>query len=192
MTAGTQDQPITELLGAIERGDLSAREPLFNAIYDHLRVLAHSHRRRWHGNQTLGTTAIIHEAFLKLSAPRGFGTRAHFFATASKAMRQILISYAEQQNAEKRGGDKLHLSIDDVSLSSNRSADDLLNLEALLQKLDAQDQRRAEIVECRLFGGMTIEETAKALDISPATVKREWRIAAAWLAEGLTEHTNES
>ncbi|MFK7913698.1 MAG: ECF-type sigma factor [Pseudomonadales bacterium] len=182
---GEQD-PITQWLAAVEGGDASAKEALFRAVYDHLRLLAHAQRRRWNGNNTMGTTALINEAYLKLATPRGFDTRAHFFATASKAMRQILVSYAEKQNAERRGGEKLHLSIDDVSLSSGRSADELLDIERLLLQLEADDPRRGMIVECRLFGGMTIAETAAALGVSPATVKREWRLCTAWLTQGLT------
>ena len=183
---GDQD-PITQWLAAVQSGDASAKEVLFRAVYDHLRLLAHAQRRRWNGNNTIGTTALISEAYLKLATPRGFDTRAHFFATASKAMRQILVSYAEQQNAARRGGEQLHVAIDDVSLSAGRSADELLDIERLLQELEADDPRRGMIVECRLFGGMTIAETAAALGISPATVKREWRLCTAWLTQGLTE-----
>lgn len=173
--------PITQWLQAVEAGDEEARARLFNAIYAHLRVLAKAQRRRWQGNETIGTTALINEAFLKLSVPNGFRTRSHFFATASKAMRQILVTYAEQQSAQKRGGDQLHVALEDVSVSSPITATALLDLETIIKELEATDPRRCSIVECRVFGGMTIAETAQALDISPATVKREWRLASAWL-----------
>ncbi|HLT91377.1 MAG TPA: ECF-type sigma factor [Woeseiaceae bacterium] len=172
-------EPITRLLDAARSGDLDASAALFNAVYKELQSLARAHRRRWRGNDTLNTTALIHEAFLKLAGPADFVNRKHFFATASKAMRQVLVNYAEQQRTAKRGGDALRVTLDEATLASEVTAEELLDLHRVLTRLEAENPRRCRIVECRVFGGMTIEEAAEALSISPATVKREWQIASA-------------
>ena len=174
-------EPITRLLNAARSGDLDASAALFSAVYSELQALARSHRRRWRGNPTMNTTALIHEAFLKLAGPADFANRRHFFATASKAMRQVLVNYAEQQKASKRGGEAVRVTLDEATLASDVSADELLDLHRLLTALEADNPRRCQVVECRVFGGMTIEEVAEALSISPATVKREWQIASAQL-----------
>lgn len=174
-------EPITLLLDAARQGDAAATDALFRAVYTELKKLARSHRRRWQGNQTMNTTAIIHEVFLKFAGQKSanFANRTHFYATASQAMRQVLVNYAEQQGAMKRGGDVLHVTLDDMTLASQVSADELLDLNTLLTNLEAESPRRCRIVECRVFGGMTIDEVAEALGISAATVKREWQVASA-------------
>jgi RNA polymerase sigma factor (TIGR02999 family) len=174
-------ESITLLLEAAKTGDATATQRLFASVYAELKLLARAHRRRWQGNETINTTALIHEAFIKLSGSEGYANRTHFYATASKAMRQILVNYAEQQRTEKRGGDRVQVPLDEAELASAASADELFNLEQLLRRLEAENPRRCRIVECRVFGGMSVEETADALDISPATVKREWQIASAML-----------
>jgi len=172
--------PITLLLDAARRGDIKATDALFTAVYAELQNLARSHRRRWRGNETMNTTALIHEVFLKLAGqkPADFANRIHFFATASKAMRQVLVNYAEQQGAAKRGGDVLRITLDEATLAAQVSADELLDLHRLLTRLEADNPRRCHIVECRVFGGMTVEEVAEVLSVSPATVKREWQVAS--------------
>lgn len=172
---------ITCLLDAARTGDAEATNALFNAIYDEMKRLAQSHRRRWNGNHTMSTTAIVHEAYLKLSGVNTFeyANRVHFFATASKAMRQILVNYAEQQSAGKRGGKSAHITMDDSYLSTDVSPEELLDLNRSLTRMEAQHPRRSRIFEYRVFGGLTIEEIAQALSISSATVKREWQIASA-------------
>jgi RNA polymerase sigma factor (TIGR02999 family) len=174
-------EPITLLLDAARRGDIKATDALFTAVYAELQKLARSHRRRWRGNETMNTTALIHEVFLKLAGqkPGDFANRIHFFATASKAMRQVLVNYAEQQGAAKRGGEALRITLDEATLAAQVSADELLDLHRLLTKLEADNPRRCHIVECRVFGGMTVEEVAEVLSVSPATVKREWQVASA-------------
>lgn len=188
---GAGQAAITELLTAVADGDVHAQGPLFEQIYEHLRVLAASQRRRWVGNETVGTTALVSEAYLKLvggSVHDHYVSRAHFFATASKAMRQILVSYAEQQRAEKRGGNQVRVTLDDASTPKTAvSLDGLLDVARAIEVLEQQDPRRGRIVECRLFGGMTIEETAEACQVSETTVKREWRVAKAWLTQVLEE-----
>jgi RNA polymerase sigma factor (TIGR02999 family) len=180
------DDSITAMLGKARAGEAAAADRLFDAVYAELKRLARSHRRRWHGNDTLNTTALIHEAYIKLAGEAaGFANRTHFFATASKAMRQVLINYAERSTAAKRGGDARIIPLNDAALVAAASADELLSLNELLSQLEADDPRRCRIVECRVFGGMTIDEVAEALGISPATVKREWRIATARLYQQL-------
>ncbi len=178
-------EAITQLLEAARSGDAAANRELFSRVYAELKVLARSHRRRWQGNDTINTTALIHEAFIKLSGSDGFVNRTHFYATASKAMRQILLNYAEQQRTEKRGGDAVMVPLDEAQSVGTATVDELCNLEQLLKRLEAENPRRCQIVECRVFGGMTVEETAQALEISPATVKREWQIASAELYRDL-------
>lgn len=179
-------ESITLLLDAARSGDAEATRKLFTAVYAELKVLARSHRRRWSGNETINTTALIHEAFIKLSGGDDrYASRTHFYATASKAMRQILLNYAEQQRAAKRGGDAVQVPLEDAALVSSATADELISFEQVLRQLEAGNPRRSQIVECRVFGGMTIEETAEALDISAATVKREWQIASATLYQEL-------
>jgi RNA polymerase sigma factor (TIGR02999 family) len=181
------DAPITRLLLAARDGDAGATESLFNAVYAELKVLAGSNRRRWRGNFTLNTTALIHEAFIKLAGSEAadFANRTHFYATASKAMRQVLVNYAERQRTTKRGGDALRVTLDESVFATQASADELLHVHQALAELERLHPRRSRIVECRVFGGMSVEEVAEALAISPATVKREWQLATAWLYAAL-------
>jgi RNA polymerase sigma factor (TIGR02999 family) len=175
--------PITLLLDAARSGDDAATESLFNAVYTELKIIARSNRRRWRGNQTMNTTALIHEVFIRLAGSdnSNFANRTHFFATASKAMRQVLVNYARKQKASKRGGDALVVTLDETIFATETSAEELLELHQLLADLEADNKRRAQIVECRVFGGMTVQEVAEALSISTATVKREWKIGTASL-----------
>ena len=174
---------ITRLLAAVSAGKADARNALYESVYTELRLIASAHRRRWHGNDTMNTTALIHEAYVKIAAPNDgdFASRAHFFATASKAMRQVLIDYAERANAAKRGGAARPVTLDDNVPGRSATIDELLQLEQLLKELEKDEPRHARIVECRVFGGLTIDETATALDVSPATIKRDWALVSAWL-----------
>ena len=177
----TTSAPITVLLDAARNGDVAAADELFATVYAELRQIARSHRRRWRGNATMNTTAIIHELFIKLSdhATPDFANRTHFYATASKAMRQILVNYAKQQGAAKRGGDTLKITLDEVRFASQVSADELLDLNDVLDRLERENPRQCRIVECRVLAGMTVDEVADALGISTATVKRDWQLASA-------------
>src|SRR5215831_16953602 len=180
-------ESITRLIDATRQGDRDAVDRLFRTVYGELKVIARSQRRRLTGNDTINTTALVHEVFIKLSGgePQSFANRVHFYATAAKAMRQVLINYASQQRTAKRGGDCVQVPLEDAQFVSDATADELLNVEQLLNRLDTDHPRRCRIVECRVFAGMTIDETAEALDISPATVKREWQIASAALYRDL-------
>lgn len=180
---------VTRLLEALQDGDRAALEDLFALVYEELKGLAHRQRRRWQGNYTLNTTALVNEAYLKLVGPAQIEaeSRAHFFALAAKAMRQILCNYARDRSAQKRGGGVEHLSVDELELPdpggsfSTEQADTLSALDEALRRLEQVDPRQGRVVECRFFGGLTVEETAAALGISPRTVKRDWVLAQAWI-----------
>lgn len=177
---------VTRLLEALQQDAPGALDALLPLVYGELRALAHRHRARWHGDYTLNTTALVHEAYLKLvdQERATWENRAHFLATAARAMRHILVNYARDRRAQKRGGDRPKLSIEGMSERLDRevrltdeNADLLLALDEALRRLERQNERQSRIVECRFFGGLTIEETAAALGLSTATVNRGWALA---------------
>lgn len=182
------DGEITRLLEAVAHGHEGAVHALFAATYEELKALAGAQRRSWRGDETLSTTALTHEAYLKLVHGRDprWEHRGQFFAVASRAMRQILINYARDKRAAKRGGGVPPTSADEVPLVVDSAVEELLALDEALQELAALDGRQARVFECRFFGGLTVAETAEALDVSPATVKRDWAVARAWLRRALT------
>ena len=152
-------------------------------VYRELRALAHRHLRRDRGARTLQTTALVHEAYLRLAdAPRVAAKgRAYFFGAASRAMRQILVDYARRRNAQKRGGGVRPTGLDGKQIAADALAADILGLDEALERLAAFAPRQARVVECRFFGGLSVEETAAALDVSARTVKHDWALARAWL-----------
>lgn len=174
---------VTRMLSAARMGDEDALDGLFQAVYGELRRLAHGHRQAWRGNETLGTTALVNEVYLKFTKQGEvpWQDRAQFFATASKAMRHILINYAEQRRAGKRGGAQEPLSLDESLVASDDTAEELLALDQALQRLQELSPRQTRVVECRFFAGLDVTQTAEALAISPTTVKRDWAMASAWL-----------
>ena len=180
---------LTALLTAVEQGDRAALEACFPLLYEELRAIARRQRRAWQGNATLNTTALLHEAYLKIvnQEQPGITSRDHFFAIAATAMRHILCTYARDQNRQKRGGGAYRVSLsqlDHVAGSdafSDDAADQLAELGDALNRLAHIDKRYTQVVECRFFAGLSIDETAAALDVSPATVKRDWAFARAWL-----------
>lgn len=194
----TAKETITGLLLAAERGDHAALEALFPLVYKELRALARRQRLAWHGNPTLNTTALVHEAYLKLVDQDRLGatSRAHFFAIASKAMRHILCNYARDRSRKKRGGEIQHVSLDKMDVAeahpafSDDAAEILAALGDALERLEQIDKRRSQVVECRFFAGLSVEDTAAALDISPATVKRDWTLARAWLYREMQAHAS--
>jgi len=180
---------ITDLLRAVEQGDRGAFDALFPLVYDELRLLAHRQRGTWRGDLTLDTTALVHEAYLKVIGQHQppSESRAHFFAVAAKAMRHILCNYARDRSRAKRGGGARHVRLESghefahqLELSDDQT-DKLAALDEALQGLERIAERQARVVECRFFGGMSLEDTATALGISPRTVKRDWTFARAWL-----------
>jgi len=188
MTEQTRTTTVSRLVAALADGDPQALDALFPIVYDEIHALAHRQRMRWRGDYTLNTTALVHEAWIRLADRERLGVegKVHFMALAAVAMRRILISYAESRRALKRGGDFRQVSLSDVQVAdadglSEADADVLVALDAALKELAAVHERQARIVDCRFFGGMTVEETAAALDVSPRTVKRDWAVAQAWL-----------
>jgi RNA polymerase sigma factor (TIGR02999 family) len=187
---------VTRLLHELRTGNRKALSDLLPLVYDELHRLAQRQKGRWEGNETLNPTALVHEAYLRLveqSAPQ-WVSRPHFLAVASTAMRQILLDYAKRMRAAKRGGGRDPVPLHEVE-AALRTSDDvwdagseaLLALEDSLRRLEKHDRRQSRIVECRFFGGMTIEDTAEALGISPATVSRGWAVAQAWLYRDLKQ-----
>jgi len=174
---------ITRLLAAADSGRPEALDEVFEVAYPRLREIAHARRREWRGADTLNTTGLVHEAYMKLAAagPGSYENRGHFFATTARAMRQVLINYAERQSAKKRGGGQRDVTLYESDAVTDEMLDELLSLDAALKKLEAVDTRQARTVECLFFAGLTVAETAEALGTSPATVKRDWSAARAWL-----------
>jgi len=180
-----REGPATDaLLRAARSGDKKAIDRLFALAYDELRGVARRMRRG--PDDSLTTTALVHEAYLKLS-PSGVpaNDRAHFKLLIARAMRQILIDAARRRQARKRGGGEAAVSLADEAGAIPLMPEQLLELHQALQNLEQADPRRAAVVECRFFGGLDVEETAAALSLSTATVKRDWRLARAWLAQAV-------
>lgn len=180
-SSGSQD--ITELLAAWGGGDMAAFERLVPLVYGELKRIARRHMFRESEGHILQTTALVHEAYMKLvSNPSAkWQDRAHFFAVSSQQMRRILVDAARSRLRKKRGGDAPVISLDDVPTLSSSRASEFVALDEALNELAALDERRSRVVEMRYFGGMSVEETAAVLNLSPATVLRDWNAAKAWL-----------
>jgi RNA polymerase sigma-70 factor, ECF subfamily len=182
MANPTQEE-ITGLLLAWGNGDKASLDKLIPLVYQELRRVAHRQMRRERVGDTLQTTALVNEVYLRLvdyerMRPRD---RSHFFAIAAQAMRRILIERARSRRSMKRGSGAQKVSLDEAADVSNEQAADLLALDEALTKLAAVDHRKAQVVELKYFGGMTIEETAEALDVSTPTIERDWHLAKIWL-----------
>lgn len=180
---------VTQMLIALSSGKPEIVHQLFPVVYAKLREMAGAYMRRERKDHTLQATEVVNEAYLKLVAQEAlnFKNRAHFFGIAALAMRQILVDYAKQRAAAKRGGGLHKISLDDTAIISDDRAEHLLALDEALKKLAEIDPQQSKIVELRYFTGLSIEETAEALGISSATVKREWRMAKAWLYQELSK-----
>jgi RNA polymerase sigma-70 factor (ECF subfamily) len=174
---------VTVLLAQLAHGDQQAASRLVPLVYSELRQMAARYMRRERVDHTLQTTALVHEAYLKLveQTPVSWQNRAHFFAVAAQVMRRILIDHARGHLREKRGGGQQVIPLDEGLVFSPEQSAELLEVDAALHRLTELDQRQAKIVELRFFGGLTVEETAAVLGISPKTVKRDWSVAKAWL-----------
>jgi RNA polymerase sigma factor (TIGR02999 family) len=180
---------VTQLLQAWGAGDQAALDRLLPLVYDELRRLARSHLRRQAANHSLQPTALVHEAYLRLvdREPFTFANRAQFFGLAAQVIRGILVDHARSNMAEKRGGALHKVELDEaVGLAQDKNID-LVALDDALQALAAFDPHRSRVVELRYFGGMTIEETAEFLKCSPATIKRDWNFARAWLINEMSK-----
>ncbi len=185
----SEDNEVTLLLSALTRGDDGAASKLIPVVYDELRRLAASYMRRERPDHTLQATALVHEAFLKLVEQRSVNwqSRAHFFGVAAQLMRRILIDHARGHLRQKRGGEHKKVSLDEAFIFSEQQSAELLAVDESLTRLSKMDQRQGRVVELRFFGGLSVEEAAEVLGISPKTVKRDWSIAKAWLYADLKE-----
>ena len=174
---------ITVLLNRVAAGDRAAEDELIPHIYADLKVLAGRYLRMERATHTLQTTALVHEAYLRLihGAQPEWQNRAHFFATAARVMRRILVDHARKRHAGKRGGDAVLLSLEEGAVFDTSQPAMVLALNDALERLEQLDPRQARIVEMRFFGGMTEDEISECLGISPRTVKRDWAVAKAWL-----------
>lgn len=196
MMEESRQESVSRLLEEVREGDRVSFDALYELVYDELHEVAHGQRLRWQGLETLNTTALVHEAYVKLAegAEPTWQNRAHFLAVAARAMRQVLIDYAKARQAAKRGGERQRVPFEEAKMApevtsgfSDESVERILLLDRSLGELERRSDRQCRIVECRFFGGMTIRETAEALGISPATVKRGWTMAQAWLYREMRE-----
>ena len=180
---------VTELLTAWSGGDKAALDKLMPLIHQELRRIAHRYMSRERPGHTMQTTALVNEAYLKLVNREGvhWQNRAHFFAIASQLMRHILVDHARSHAYAKRGGGTQTISLDEALVVSQERAAEVVALDDVLKQLAEIDPQQSRIVELRFFGGLTIEETAVVLSLSPATIKREWTSAKAWLYHELAE-----
>ena len=187
LSAMTDREPtptrITTLLQAHAAGDAAAIQQLLPRVYDQLRRIARDRLRRERPGHTLAVTDLVHEAFLKLLPLErvDWQSRAHFFAIASRAMRNVLVDHAERRGAAKRGAGATILPLEHAAAATVQPLEDLIALSEALTRLERLDARQAQVVECRFFGGLSLDETAEALNTSAATVSRDWAFARAWL-----------
>ncbi len=180
---------ITRLLSEISDGNREVVNQLMPLIYDGLQQIAHRQLYGERPGHTLNTTALVHEAYLKLVNQKNVNwqNRAHFFAIASQAMRRILINYANQRNAQKRGGGAMVATFDEAAFGAEWRSERLLDLDEALTRLSSLNERQANVVEYRFFGGLTHEEIAETLGVSIPTVRLDWRLARAWLSKELRD-----
>jgi RNA polymerase sigma factor (TIGR02999 family) len=186
-------QGITELLVAWGDGDRAALDKLTPLVYQELHKLAHSHMKRERPGHTIQTSALVNEAFVKLVDQRSvrWQNRAHFFGIASQMMRRILVDYARSRHYAKRGGGAQQVSLDEAMFVSEARAAEVVALDDALTALAEFDRRKSEIVEMRFFGGLSIEETAEVLKVSPGTVMRDWTLAKAWLRREISKENRD-
>jgi len=180
---------VTTLLKDWSAGDQSALDKLMPLVYDELRRLAHQHMRREKPGHTLQTSALVNEAYVRLVDQREiqWEGRAHFFGIAARLMRQILVDRARRRNFAKRGGGAIQVSLNEAMTVAQEQSANVIALDDALKNLEKKDQRKSRIVELRFFSGMSIEETAAVLKISPGTVMREWTFARAWLRNEMSD-----
>ena len=189
MSAPSSKQ-ITQLLVAWGDGDQSALEELTPLVYEELRRLAHHYMGRERPGHTLQTTALVNEAYIRLIDWKNvhWQNRAHFFAVSAQLMRRILVDFARSRGYAKRGGGALAVTLDEAALVSSEKGTDIVALDQALLSLADLDLRQSRVVELRFFGGLSIEETAEVLKVSPGTVRRDWSLARAWLHRELTDN----
>jgi RNA polymerase sigma factor (TIGR02999 family) len=179
----TRAGEVTALLAQLGSRGPAAIDQLMSILYDELRRIASRQLRGERPDHTLETTALVHEAYVRLVGLDriSWQNRAHFLAVASQAMRRVLVDHAVSRRAKKRGGARQKVSLDDIDPGQAQPVETLVALDTALNRLEQIDPRLSRVVECRYFGGMSIEEAAAALQVSPATIKRDWGVARAWL-----------
>lgn len=190
---GSAVEDTNRMLARIAQGDASAADRLLPLVYEELRRLAGACFRGQDKGITLQPTALVHEAYLRLvhQPDASFKDRAHFMAVAARAMKQILIDRARRSKARVHGGDRRRVPLtEQISANSVSATPDILVLNDVMERLSALDERKARVVEMRVFGGMSIEEVAEALDVSRTTVTKDWRMARAWMAQELDGNTD--
>ena len=180
---------ITRLLQEVGDGNSKAFDEIFPFVYDELHEIAHRRLQRQRQAGALNTTALVHEAYLKLidHGRMDWQDRAHFFAVASRAMRYILLDYARQRTAQKRGGNQPDVPLETVQVAADDRAAELLSLNRALEALMEKSERQGQLIEFRFFGGLSYQEIAEVMDLSVATVKRDWKRARTWLYAAMTE-----
>lgn len=180
---------VTQLLINWSEGNDYALEELMPLVYEELRVMARRHMSGQKKGHTFQTTELIHEAYLKLAGndEQSWDNRAHFFGVASKAMRHILVDYARTKNTQKRGNAAQKISLQDNAVVSRDASGDILALDEALKKLNSLDRRKCQVVEMKFFGGLTIKEIARVVEVSPETIKRDWRFARTWLLKTMSK-----
>lgn len=180
---------LTDLLSDWQRGDQTALNKLTPLVYDELRRIAHRYVQRERNGHTLETTALVNEAYLRLAGQKKieWQNRAHFFAVTAQVMRHILIDHARRRNYAKHGGDVRRVPLEEAQVMSHERASELVALDEALDELAKLDVRKSRVVELRYFGGLDLEETADVLEISVMTVRRDWRVAKAWLFRRIKE-----
>lgn len=178
---------VTLILQRVQTGDHEALDQLIPLVYTELKTLASRQRRKAPMHETLNTTALVHEAFIKLTGGESgeFQDRCHFFAVAATAMRHLAVDYARRKSAQRRGGGAPMLPIDEVAVGDSDRTETVLAIDDALSRLAKLDDRLARVVECRFFGGMTEDETATALGVTDRTVRRDWTKAKLWLRDDL-------
>jgi RNA polymerase sigma factor (TIGR02999 family) len=178
------DHDVTRLLQELADGRPDAYERILGVIHEELRIMARARMRGERAEHTLQPTALVNEAFLRLARGQAsYQNRAHFFGAAAEAMRRILVDHARERAARKRGGDAMRVTLHDLGVESDEPEIDLLALDTALDALAATDPRATDVVRLRYFAGMSVEDTAEVLGIAPATVKRDWTYARAWLLD---------
>jgi RNA polymerase sigma factor (TIGR02999 family) len=192
-TAKTSSEEITRILTAWTQGDPKALDALVPIVHAELKRLARRYMRAERLGHTLETSALVNEAYLRLVGANDvqWKNRAHFFAVSARLMRQILVDYARSRGYQKRGGGAYGVSLDEGMNSGVRVDDDLIAVHEALLRLAEMDPRKGDVVELRFFGGLTESETAEVLQVSPETVRRDWRLAKAWLRTQLTDKNRE-
>lgn len=185
---------VTQLLIGVRAGDRTAIDRLFALVYEDLHARAHRQLAQSYGAKTLSTTALVHETYLKLSAADRpeWTDRRHFFGVAARAMRQIIVDQARRRLAHKRGGQAQRLDIADFEVPIEERAAELLALDAAVEKLEQESPRLAEVVNLRFYAGLSVEEAARTIDVSERTIKRDWRLARAYLHDELRRSDEDS